>query len=79
MIESRDSYNIKDTMKNYCTYKNRNMWPILRRERQSMGISPQMTQILELADKDFKVAVIIMLSKESKVSGHHYSLILERV
>lgn len=44
-----------------------------------MGISPQMTQILELADKDFKVAVIIMLSKESKVSGHHYSLILERV
>lgn len=43
-----------------------------------MGINPQMTQILKLADKDFKVAVVTRLSKE-KVSGHFYSLLLERI
>lgn len=48
-------------------------------ERQSMEINPKMTHILELADKDFKVAIITMLSQESKVSGHFYSLFLEMV
>lgn len=43
------------------------------------SINPKMTHILELADKDFKVAIITMLSQESKVSGHFYSLFLEMV
>lgn len=48
-------------------------------ERQPREINPKMAHILELAGKDFKGAVITMLSKESKVSGYFYSRLLKRI